>query len=249
MLVQLVWHFESSYTARFTTLIPVLSLGEPMTPVVAAARMNPKLNMMIVNAHFLSITSQVSPQRQYWILIRNKRFELTEQRNYKFKSGQNLLKPNSWRSRMGFLTLCGSSNTWLAVVPPQRHGCILNITKTNFWIRQVTKNAIYPYLKRRTNAHLESRNSDGRGFAECIENFDLHKQKREGNFRFYFRNAFQKMNPAITTQIMPTMPLTSLGESIWLPGLLVVSMASPSKSAAKQMMIIPTTTLSIFINS
>ena len=59
MLVQLVWPFESSYTARFTTLTPVLSLGEPMTPVVAAARMNPKPNMMIVNANFLSITSLV----------------------------------------------------------------------------------------------------------------------------------------------------------------------------------------------
>ena len=57
------------------------------------------------------------------------------------------------------------------------------------------------------------------------------------------------MNPAITTDIIPTMPLTSLGDNIWLAGLLVVSMASPSKSAAKHMIIIPTTILSIFMNS
>lgn len=68
-------------------------------------------------------------------------------------------------------------------------------------------------------------------------------------FWFYFRYAFQKMNPATTTDIIPNMPLTSLGDNTWPAGLLVVSMASPSKSAAKHMIIIPTTILSIFMIS
>ena len=80
---------------------------------------------------------------------------------------------------------------------------------------------------------------------------EVHAKKERGflSFWFYFRNAFQKMNPAATTDIMPNMPLTSLADNIWPAGLLVVSMASPSKSAAKHMIIIPTTTLSIFMNS
>jgi len=75
----------------------------------------------------------------------------------------------------------------------------------------------------------------------------VHAKKERGFCHFF--HAFQKMKPAATTAIIPSMPLTSLGDNIWPAGLLVVIMASPSKSAAKHMTIIPTTILSIRMNS
>lgn len=54
-------------------------------------------------------------------------------------------------------------------------------------------------------------------------------------------NAFMKKNTAIIPKTAPVIPLTSLGESIMFAGVLVVIMASVTRSAAKSMTIIPNT--------
>ena len=77
---------------------------------------------------------------------------------------------------------------------------------------------------------------------------ETYKEKRRGNSWFYFSLALMRISIAINRKVKPAMPLTSLGESIMLSGLKVVSTASPNKIAANIKTSNPSTIFSVFMN-